>query len=79
MKILFNINETVKVKLIKKGKEIHFTHFYKYMPPSYAYVPPVCNNEWSEFSLHELMNIYSEYMYMGNIDLPFETEIVLAD
>ena len=71
MSIKININSCVKVKLTERGKEI-FKKQFDCLPESYKkrhdpseFEPKVDAKGYTEFQLHELMNLYGEYMIPG--------------
>ena len=78
----FNINNFVKVKLTIKGRRI--------LKERHDKLNHVCNkkpeklsiktdkNGYTEFQLHELMNIFGPHMTLG-FKPPFLTNIILCD
>lgn len=71
MSIKININASVKVKLTERGKEI-FRKQFDCLPESYKkrhnpseFEPKVDSRGYTELLLHELMNLYGEYMIPG--------------
>lgn len=87
MDINFNINYKVKVKFTDAGLE----HWAKYYLDLYDGFPNlssyVLNKEkllskrmedgYWEIPLYDLMNIFGDLMCIGNINLPFETDIII--
>lgn len=80
----FNINNNVYVRLTDYGRKIH-RNIYNAIAKEYAgklpwaYKAPKEDKEgWSKWQLHDLMNIFGEFMVMG-CELPFETTIRIED
>lgn len=77
--VRFSINESVKVRLTKRGLEIlkqqHDELFMRAMRAPIWQPPAVDAEGYSEFRLHDLMSAFGEQMYCGNANLPFDTEI----
>jgi hypothetical protein len=78
----FNINNTVKVRLTKFGKELHKKEWEDFWGSGrldeYPYTPPrEDENGYVEFQMWRLMESFGNYMGMG-CELPFET-IILID
>lgn len=74
-----NVNDTVKVRLKPTGFKMHAARhqeIFKDYPQKPAYHPPrVDPGGWSEFQLHELMQLFGSAMSVANPELPFETEL----
>jgi DNA-binding MarR family transcriptional regulator len=72
----FNINNSVRVRLTPKGREI-LAEIAKTAPPAArdAWVWREDEQGWSRWSMWELMSLLGKYCYIGNTQLPFETEI----
>jgi hypothetical protein len=68
--IHFNANNTLFVKLTEVGKQIFTKHYSNRMLESYHSA-----NGWYRFQFHELANIYGNYLYNGNNNLPFEMDM----
>ena len=84
----FNINNEVRVKLTDEGIRIYekrYRDITKRLPNEAKkhmerFRRPESDEEgYSRMQLWELMNLYGEYMYNGNMDIPFETEIDIPD
>ncbi|WP_321388692.1 hypothetical protein [uncultured Enterococcus sp.] len=71
----FNINQFVKVKLTETGIKIYQEKFLKYGGKAPELI--IDDNGFSKFQMHDLMNTFGEYLFMGNIDMPFETNILI--
>ena len=78
MELLFNINETVEVKLTDTGKA-ELLRQYKELKNTFPklgeYTPKKedCNG-WSKWQMHELMSRFGHLCNLGE-KLPFETDI----
>ena len=70
----YNINETVKVVLTKKGAEI-LNDFYEHMP-LFA-IPKEKYKEDDEYSteMWHLFNIFGKHIFLG-CDIPFKDNVV---
>lgn len=76
----FNINESVKVKLTERGKELlkedhenfwSSTSFPKITKP--VYIPPKVDKDgFSEFQFWHFMHTFGPYLYLGSVGVPFE-------
>ena len=76
-----NINDSVGIKLTVAGRAI-LRNQYEAMRAQYPSLPPYTEPSedaegYTEMQLHRIMNAFGEYMFMGNVDLPFGTEIRL--
>lgn len=85
MKLDFNINGGVRVKLTDLGRALHRKKhsdlFAKYHAVERPYIPPVEDQDgWSEWQMWSLMQWFGEFIYLG-CDPPFETtiQIIHAD
>lgn len=67
----FNVNNYVKVKLTKRGKEI-----MKEEGVMREYVPD--KDGYTKWQLWELMGVFGNYVYNG-CEIPFETEIEITE
>lgn len=77
MKLLFNINDSVWVKLTESGREWYKAEYQKRTGvDSLPRIQEV--NGWSRWQLWDLMNMFGERLVMG-FDLPFDTEMSLVD
>ena len=79
--IIFNINQTVMVKLTKTGHdELKRQHdeFKQQYPRSCIYYEKRKEDEsgFSKWQMHDLMNTFGHMITLG-AELPFETEIKL--
>jgi hypothetical protein len=75
MKLLsFNINDCVRVKLTEKGKKMLAEHCGGEIPDWYDTYYKY--DEWYQFQLWDLMNIFGSHIHMGS-DNPFETNILI--
>lgn len=79
MQVKINVNDYVKVKLNKKGFEIHrkdYDHLWVGRIPPYEYkAPEVDCYGYSKFPLWELMQTFGQYLRIGEL-IPFDSEIV---
>ena len=79
----FNINETVKVRLTKFGKELHKKQWEDFWSSigrldEFPYVhPKEDENGYVEFQLWSLMQQFGDYCSLSK-ELPFET-VILTD
>lgn len=78
MKVPFNVNECVWVKLTQAGLKIlkhnddRLRQFFPELPP---FTPPATDeNGYSRYQLWALMNDFGQYMTWGGKS-PFETDI----
>lgn len=81
--MLFNINESVKVKLNDHGREIlqrQHENLYRSIPGKRrAYTPRSTDADgWSTWQLWDLMNTFGPYVGLG-MSVPFDTEIEIPD
>lgn len=80
--IAFNINHTVRVKLTNAGRAFHAMQhamFNMKTGRDIRYTPPAEDAEgWSKWQLYDLMHEFGEQTYLGNNELPFETDIQLV-
>ncbi len=72
MKVEFNINSDVSVKLTDLGRTLYVSHW-----KSFKLIPPALNEThgWSRWQLWELMAVFGSSLSNGG-PLPFETTIV---
>lgn len=84
----FNINNDVRIKLTDEGIKIYksmWQEIIKRLPKEAKnrmkkFMEPEIDEEgYSRMQLWEVMNIYGKYMYNGNVNIPFETEIDIPD
>lgn len=79
----FNINDHVRVRLTKRGRELNRKRYDELMAkwpgkPLYDYTPPKEDEKgWSEWQLWALMEEFGRHMCIGT-ETPFETEIGIA-
>ena len=77
----FNINDDVKVKLTQFGWDVHKAHWLPYCDSLEEYErhmkPKVDKNGYTKFQLWDLMRIFGETMYNGNMNKPFDMEIII--
>ena len=88
MEKIFNINEYVKVKLTEEGVKIlkaQYEETLKQMNPQSRKAmgpfkkPKVDSEGYSEFQLWELMKYFGNYMYIGNMNIPFDMNIKISE
>lgn len=72
----FNMNNLVKVKLTESGLKILQTEKEK---DQYFLIPKVDEDGYANFPLWKLMNVFGDYLFMGNNDLPFDLDILISD
>lgn len=82
VKMKFDINNKVKVKLTEVGKSV-LREQYKVIKAVYPWLPDFVlpdedENGWSKWQLWELMQKFGHVMYNGG-DIPFETEIEIIE
>lgn len=70
-----NLNDTVKVKLTDRGKDIYYHQFDNLIRDCHAVrvnikikraYPKVDNDGFTKFQLHAFMNLYGEYLTIGS-------------
>lgn len=81
--MLFNLNDYVKVKLTRTGKEILFKIVLQQKYPEAScyrnfILPEEDSNGWSNWQLWELMNIFGSHMANGTLP-PFEFDIKIHE
>jgi len=80
----FNINFTVKVRLIEYGKRIHKKRWEDFWNSvgrlnEFPYTPlKEDENGYVEFQMWELMDAFGNYMGMG-CEVPFDTVILIDE
>lgn len=86
----FNINDCVKIKLTETGIAI-LKNRHDSILKAYADNPEVLKtlgefknpevdeNGYTEMQMWEVMNLFGNYMYNGNPDMPFETTIAISE
>lgn len=76
----FNINDSVKVKLNDRGREIlkqQHELLFKDIP-RYKFTPPREDAEgWSKWQMWDLMQTFGPHISLGS-KVPFETEIEIV-
>lgn len=79
----FNINNEIKIKLTAYGKNIlkeQHEELYKFIPEKRKFeLPPEDSDGWSVWQMHDVMNRFGQYVWMGNNGLPFETGIEIIE
>ena len=78
--MLFNINETVRVRLTPYGRAFHAAQFALFKAENQrcctAYRAPVEDAEgWSRWQMHSLMREFGGELTLGNPNVPFATDI----
>lgn len=78
-----NINNKVRIKLtpcgIEKLKRKH-EELLSFCPSIGKFTPPETDKDgYCEMQLWEIMSTFGEDMHMGNMNLPFETNIQIDD
>lgn len=81
--MLFNVNESVRVKLTDHGRRIHFENWraFRQQFPLVGgeYQPPKEDeNGWSEWQLWVLMQTFGKHITMSKPN-PFKTTISMPD
>lgn len=84
MKVQFNINNIVRVKLTDYGRSVHAADYVLFWAsvnhpnhPAYA-APKEDNNGWSEWQLWSLMQAFGKHINLGFGKVCFETTIELT-
>ena len=75
--MLFNINQTIKVRLNEKGYDIlreKHNKIRRKCPKLKSYEPPPTVDGWSEWQLWDFMQTFGPYVGWGKL-LPFEADI----
>ncbi len=80
----FNINEFVKVKLTHYGLMIlrgYYDELYGKTHDERFLDYSIKQDEsgYISFQMHELMRIFGQYLYVGNVNTPFEGNRILID
>ena len=77
----FNINDSVKVKLNDRGREI-LKQKYELLfkdSPRYKFTPPREDEQgWSKWQMWHLMKTFGPHISLA-LELPFETEIEICE
>lgn len=73
--IPFNINDGVKVKLTESGIVHYKRHFAEVGIITDG--PPIDDQGYTRFQLWDLMKTFSDQVFMGNLNPPFETGILI--
>ena len=71
MKIEFNINDWVEVKLTRYGQDIHYDDFQQHFEKlGWKYSPPLQDSEgWSKWQFWSFMQLFGPYISL--VDPPF--------
>jgi hypothetical protein len=74
----FNINNDIKVEITEEGKKI-LQNFYwgGEEIPIWFNKNYIDEDGWYIFPLHEICLLFGSYLYNGNNNLPFKTNIKL--
>ena len=76
--MLFNVNETVRVKLTDHGREIHYRQ-WQAITPTLPYRPPVEDEDgWCKWQLWDLMSQFGAHVGLG-MRMPFDAAIEFPD
>lgn len=83
MPIKFSINNTVRVRLTKFGRDLLRQNHQRLFgdradDPNFAYKPPEEIDGWATFQLWKLMEVFGPHIHHAMVDMPFETEIELV-
>ncbi len=77
-----NINDTIKIKLTNKGKEILLQkdcENSQFSPQLVNYYSSLVDSDgYMELPLWEIMSVFGNQMYNGNPNIPFETTIEIS-
>lgn len=81
MRVPFNINDNIWVKLTDEGRAIHKQHYEEIIASfprmNLTYEPPKEDeNGWSCFQAWDLIHIFGPHIYIGRTP-PFSTEVEL--
>jgi hypothetical protein len=74
MDIKFNINDEVSIKLTEEGIKHFRDHYLQF---DIVAEPKVDENRWYRAQLWKIMSIFGDQMFLGNVPLVFETEIII--
>ena len=84
----FNINSHVKVRLTDEGVRIleeNYNNLLRKSRPGIEKIigpfkaPTVDEDGYTDFQFHDLMRTFGEYMFIGNMNMPFDTDIRFED
>jgi hypothetical protein len=79
--MMFNINDSVKVKLNDLGREIHKNDWVRVLGKNdrFTYHPPEEDADgWSRHQMWHLMEIFGPHIGLGKV-LPFNSVIEIID
>ena len=79
--IKFNLNETVKVKLTAKGRNILVKHHNRFLETTKEEVKkmhPSDEEGYTEFQMWTLMQIFGNNVYMGQLEYPFDMNMIIV-
>lgn len=71
-----NINDKVSIKLTEYGKEILQKYYQNNLP---KHLIPEIKNDDMDFMLWEIMQIFGEFLFMGNTEIPFEDNRIILE
>lgn len=79
-KIHFNVNNEVKVKLNKRGKEIYLSHLKEVSSePECVFVRKTNSSGYTTFQLWDLMKLFGDYMSLGEEPVFENNEIIFKE
>lgn len=74
-----NVNDEVLLRVTESGWRTYDEYWKPYLPPGMLrHRPPVDAEGRTRLQLHEVMLVFGHRMHMGNMDLPFGTEMELV-
>lgn len=77
----FNVNDYVKIKLTDAGIAILKSRHDDILKPYVGEfkTPQVDENGYTQMQMWEVMQVFGNYMYNGNPNIPFETNIAISE
>lgn len=75
LKLSLNLNDTVKIKLTDRGREIVKKHYKEYPGLQKKFMR---KTGYIEVQVHEMMNIFGDHMIMG-LPSPFKHNEILIE
>ena len=82
MRAKVNLNTTIHVKLTQKGIDIlekKYNTIFQDFPDMPSRKVQVSENGYTTFQLWQFIADFGEHTYMGMLDLPFATDIIVDE
>jgi hypothetical protein len=77
-RIEFNVNETVRVRLTDRGRDILRAYWAEStLPGREPYSPRISDDGWYDTQLWNVMHVFGPHVRLG-FDVPFDTTIELV-